>query len=189
MHRGRSLDVIVSAEILRAPWARLVEPERFTVASLVAELVDAFCEPDLPLADVYDLLGAMLEAIAASDAPQSLIPRFSLRLLDSLGLAPPPRHCVRCGTPLDEDAPAWVDPQAGGLIDERCRERWRDLLELDERERENFRGLCAPKGAPGAASRATPRVARAIADLLAHHLGHCPKADVHLLEFVAEART
>ena len=41
MHRGRSLDVIVSAHILHAPWSKLVEPERFAVVSLVAELIDA----------------------------------------------------------------------------------------------------------------------------------------------------
>ena len=43
MHRGRSLDIIVHADILAAPWQSLVEPERFTTAQLVAELIDAFC--------------------------------------------------------------------------------------------------------------------------------------------------
>src|SRR5215472_7205703 len=44
MHRGRSLDVIVSADIVNAPWQSLVEPDRFAIAQLVSELVDAFCE-------------------------------------------------------------------------------------------------------------------------------------------------
>ncbi|HTA37680.1 MAG TPA: DNA repair protein RecO, partial [Candidatus Acidoferrales bacterium] len=46
MHRGRSLDVIASAEIVTAHWDRLVEPERFAVFSLVAEVIDSLCEPD-----------------------------------------------------------------------------------------------------------------------------------------------
>ena len=95
---------------------------------------------------------------------------------------------ARCLRPLRAAAAAnasWLDAQAGGLIDEACRERWRDLPEFDARDRENFRALCAPKGGAAApALRATPRVARAVEDLLAHHLGRRPKAGIHLSEFV-----
>jgi DNA repair protein RecO (recombination protein O) len=183
MHRGRSLDVIVSADIAHSPWAKLVEPERFAVASLVAELVDAFCEPDLALPDVYELLTGMIGAVARSPRPRELLPRFSVRLLHVLGLAPPADACVRCGRRLASGV-GWLDAQAGGLIDERCRERWRDLPEFDASDRENFRALCAPKGADAPALRATPRVAHAVEELLAHHLGRRPKAGAHLSEFV-----
>jgi DNA repair protein RecO (recombination protein O) len=181
MHRGRSLDVIVSADIVTAHWERLVEPERFAVYSLVAEVIDALCEPDEPLPEVYALLTGMLAAIAASDQPRGLLPRFSLRLLDVLGIAPPVSRCVRCDQPLDERG--YLDPEAGGIIGESCRERWRDLLELDSADLENLRGLAARKGSR-AALRATPRVARAIEDVLAHHLGRRPKAGAHLSDFV-----
>jgi DNA repair protein RecO (recombination protein O) len=181
MHRGRSLDVIVSADIVTAHWERLVDPERFAVFSLVAELIDALCEPDQPLADVYALLTGMLAAIAATGEPQALVPRFSLRLLDLLGVAPPVSRCVRCDRPLDERG--FVDAQAGGIIGDCCRERWRDLLELDGADLANLRALAARKGAR-AALRATPRVARAVEELLAHHLGRRPKAGAHLSDFV-----
>jgi DNA repair protein RecO (recombination protein O) len=183
MHRGKSLDVIVSAHIVHAPWSKLVEPERFAAASLVAELIDAFCEPDLALPEVYELLTAMIAAIERSPIPRELLPRFSLRLLDVLGLAPPTDACVRCGRALAPTV-SWVDAQAGGLIDEACRERWRDLPEFDARDLENFRALSVPKGERAPALRATPRVARAVEDLLAHHLGRRPKAGAHLSEFV-----
>ena len=185
MHRGRTLDVIVSAHIVHAPWSRLVEPERFAAASVAAELVEAFCEPDLALPEVYELLTGMIGAIESSRQPRHLLPRFSARLLDLLGLAPPPDACVRCGRPLSPKI-AWLDAQAGGLIDERCRERWRELPELDDRDRENFRALCAPRES-GATARATPRVARAMEELLAHHLGRRPKAVAHLAEFTRSA--
>jgi len=184
MHRGRSLDVVVSADIVRAPWTRLVEPERYAVAAMVAEVIDAFCEPDLALPEVYALLAGMLDAIARSRDCAGLLPRFSLRLLDTLGLAPPANRCVRCSAPLDGDEPVWLDAEAGGIIDSACRERWRDLLELDAADRRNFAALAAGPGATGAALRARPRVARAIEDLLAHHLGRRPKAGAHLSEFV-----
>ena len=175
MHHGRSLDIIVNADIVRAPWERLVEPDRFATAQLVAELIDAFCEPDLAVPEVYDLLAGVLSAIAASDTPRALVPRFSLRLLASLGIEPPIDACIRCGRDLAQDA-AWVDPQAGGFICARCRENWRDLPELDAEDLRNLTGLRTPRGEGAAALLARPRVAAAIDEIIVHHLGRKPKA-------------
>ncbi len=175
MHRGRSLDVIVHADIVNAPWQSLVEPERFAVAQLVAELIDAFCEPALALPDVYALLANMLNAIAASSSPSVLVPRFSLRLLSALGIEPPVDTCVRCGRPF-ESARAWVDGEAGGFICSRCRERWRDLIELDAGDLSNLAQLATPRGQGGAGLLARPRVAHAVDALIVHHLGRRPKS-------------
>jgi len=176
MHRGRSLDVIVSAETLRAPWPSLVDPERFAVVSLVIETIDGFCEPDLPIPEVYELLAGAIAAVASAAEPRELLPRFALRLLEMLGLAPPLDRCVRCGAGLPPGA-VWLDAEAGGFIDERCRERWRDLTELKEADLENLRALALPKGSgPGVRLRATPPGARAVEELIAHHLGRRPKA-------------
>ncbi len=175
MHRGRSLDVVVSAEILRSPWTDLVEPERYVVASVVAEMIDGFCEPDLALLDVYELLVGAIVAVAGSPAPQELLPRFSLRLLEMLGLAPPLETCVQCGASLG-DGPVWLDAAAGGLLDAACRERRRDLPELAAEDLANLRALAQPKGGAAAALRATPPAARAAEELVAHHLGRRPKA-------------
>ncbi len=175
MHRGRSLDVIVHADIVRAPWERLVEPERFATAHLVAELIDAFCEPDLAVPEIYHLLAGMLGAVAASETPRELVPRFSLRLLASLGIEPPVDDCIRCGKPFAV-AQAWVDPQAGGFICATCREGWRDLIELDAEDLRNLADLCAPRGTARAALLARPRVDSAVAELIVHHLGRKPKA-------------
>jgi len=177
LHRGRSLDVIVTSDILRAPWTGLVEPERFAVASLIAELIDAFCEPDLALPDIYELLVGAIGAVAVSAAPRSLVPRFSARLLAALGLEPPADHCVRC-TRSFEERRAWVDPDAGGWICTRCRESWRDLVELDREDLENLRAVAAPRGDTRAAVAATPRVAQAIDALVVHQLGRRPKASL-----------
>jgi DNA repair protein RecO (recombination protein O) len=184
MHRGRSLDVVVSADILNALWTELVRPDRFGVASLAIELIDAFCEPDLAVPDIYALLAGTLRAIAHSDDPRSVIPRFSLRLLDMLGLGPPADDCVRCGSALGA-AVAYVDSGAGGFIDDGCRERWRDLAAVTGDERENFRAVGAERGA-GATMHALPVIARAIDELMTHHLGRRPKAGVQLAELAAE---
>lgn len=176
MHRGRSLDIVVSAEIRQAHWARLVEPQRYGVATVLAELVDAFCEPDLGLSDVYELLVAAIAAVAVAAAPRSLLPRFSLRLLEMLGLAPPLMACVHCGASLDTGR-LWLDAQAGGILDDACRERWRDLPELQVRDLENLRSLARPKDDGRLATLvATPQAAAAVEELVAHHLGKRPKA-------------
>jgi len=175
MHRGRSLDVIVHADIVNAPWQALVEPDRFAAAQLVAEVIDAFCEPDLALPEVYALLIGVLGAIAGSSEPRTLLPRFSLRLLAALGIEPPVDACIRCGNTLAQTQ-AWVDADAGGLICEACRERWRDLPELDGDDLSNFAALCAPRGTSRAALHARPRVAQAIDGIVVHHLGRRPKA-------------
>ena len=89
MHRGRNLDVVVSADIENAYWQNLVAPEKYAAANLIVELVDTFCEPDLPMPEIYALLTGALRAIGRSDDAVALVPRFSLLLLGALGLAPP----------------------------------------------------------------------------------------------------
>ena len=175
-HRGRSLDVITSAVVVRSHWAGLVEPAALAAASLVAEIVDMFCEPDLPLDDIYALLRGASLAIAASPEPATLVPRFELRLLHALGLAPPDDACIRCGGPFD-DRGAWVDIDAGGLGCERCYGARGDAHSLDAADVLNFRALGQPRsGGTRPALAATPKVARAIDDLMTFHLGRRPKA-------------
>ncbi len=184
MHRGRNLDVVVSADILTAHWQRLVQPERFAAANLVLELIDAFCEPDLAAPDVYGLLTAALRAIGQSDEPLALLPRFSMRLLDALGLAPPVDVCVHCGKAF-ESGTAWLDAEQGGFGCENCRASWRDAPRLSIEDVRNLQAIAAaPGSAVAPALRANRAVAQAIEALVNHHLGRRPKAGVHALEFV-----
>lgn len=184
MHRGRNLDVVVSAEIEDAHWQHLVEPERFAAANLAVELVDAFCEPDLPLPDVYSMLAGALSAIGTAEEPLGLLPRFSLRLLAALGLAPPADACVRCGAAFDGSG-AWLDAEQGGFAGEECRVSYREVLLLDAGDVANLAALAAsPGGRIKPVMRATRRAAQAIEGLVNHHLGRRPKAGLHALEFV-----
>lgn len=186
MHRGRNLDVVVSADIIDAHWQRLVQPERFAAASIVVELIDAFCEPDLAQPVIYRLLTAALNAIGQSDAPLALLPRFSLRLLDALGLAPPVDACVQCGRTF-AGGEAWLDAEQGGFVCKSCRSTWRDMLALDRDDVRNLQAVAAsPGGSVAPTLYATRTVAQAIETLVNHHLGRRPKAGVHALEFVRQ---
>lgn len=175
-HRGRNLDIITSAQTVRSHWQGLVDPDTFASASLLAEIVDAFCEPDLAMPDVYELLRGAAAALAASDEPASLVPRFELRLLSALGLAPPDDACVRCMGPFNNHG-AWLDVEAGGLTCERCGGARGELDHLQLHDVANFRAVGAPRGGPiRPVAIATPQTARAIDRLVTWHLGKRPKS-------------
>jgi hypothetical protein len=86
---------------------------------------------------------------------------------------------VGCGRALPAGR-AWLDAQAGGFVDEACRERWRDLPELGPEDMANLQALAVPKGGGPATRNARPAAARAVEELVAHHLGRRPKAFAHL---------
>jgi len=182
LHKGRSLDVITEARTVRSYWTGLARPDALATVSLFAETVDLFCEPDLALPEIYALLAGAVGAVAASDAPAALIPRFQMRLLHALGLAPADDACVRCGQGFDEHhAPgsgrgiAWLDLDAGGLGCARCYGARGDAHALDAADVANFRALGAQRGS-GAALVATAQVARCADDIVTWHLGKRPKA-------------
>ncbi len=181
LHRGRSLDVITEARTLVSHWTGLCRPDALATASLFAETVDLFCEPDLALPEIYALLAGAIAAAAGSDAPAALVPRFQLRLLHELGLAPADDACVRCGEGFNQHG-AWLDLEGGGLGCERCYGARGDEHALDAADVANFRALGAQRGS-GAALTATLRVARAADDIVTWHLGKRPKARALVYEF------
>jgi DNA repair protein RecO (recombination protein O) len=173
-HRGRNLDVITSAQTIRSRWSAIVEPSAFATAHLLAEMVDAFCELDLAMPEIYDLLAGAIGALGQGPTPAALVPRFSLRLLHALGLAPPDGECVRCGAELQ--ANAFVDVDAGGLVCEADR-GGRQAIELDADDLRNFRSLGAPRGgAVRPVTLATARTAQAVDAFITYHLGKRPRA-------------
>ena len=121
------------------------------------------------------MLRGAIEAIATSGDPVSLVPRFQLRLLAALGLAPPTDVCVRCDRSID-GCEGWLDADAGGIACERCGGARGDASALGIEDLANFAALAAPRdGLRRAAVVATPRTARAIDRLVTHHLGRRPK--------------
>jgi DNA repair protein RecO (recombination protein O) len=181
LHKGRSLDVITEARTIASYWNGLCRPDALATASLFAETVDLFVEPELALPEIYALLAGAIAAAAASESPASLVPRFQLRLLHALGLAPADDACVRCGEGFDEHG-AWLDLEGGGLGCERCYGARGDEHALDAADVANFRALGAQRGS-GAALAATLRVARAADDIITWHLGKRPKARALVYEF------
>jgi DNA repair protein RecO (recombination protein O) len=168
--------VITSAEIEREHWRRIVDPGAFATAHVIVELIDAFCEIDLAMPEIYALLRGALAALAATADPAAIVPRFQLRLLGALGFAPESDGCVRCGTAFGA-TPAWADLEAGGLACERCRPHRADTLALAPADVSNFRGLGAARdGVVPPALHATPAAARSVDAFVTWHLGKRTKS-------------
>jgi DNA repair protein RecO (recombination protein O) len=182
LHRGRNLDVITSAELIATEWTSLVRPAAFAAGSVVAELLDSFCEPDLAMPEAYALLQGVVRGLARAADPAALVPRFELRLLDVLGLAPASGACVRCGGPF-AGGEAWADVEAGGLSCAACRPHHTDVFALSAEDVGNFRALGAPRAtATRSALHPRPAATRAIDAFVTYHLGKRPKSTLLLGE-------
>jgi len=124
LHAGRSLAVITSAQTIASAWENLVNPEAYAAASYVAETVDALCEPDLAVPEVYDALCDFQSALSRHVDRDELLTAMDLRLLDALGFGPELDACARCGAPLGrrplKGGRAQLSPQAGGLVCDEC---------------------------------------------------------------------
>ena len=124
IHAARSLPIITAARQVGNAWERMVDPDAFAACSYAAEVVDALCEPDLPVSDLFDLFAELQDALLAGARPDALLPAFDLRALGALGFSPELDACTRCGAPLGKrplaHGRARLSPDGGGLICERC---------------------------------------------------------------------
>lgn len=135
--RGRTLDVVAQAEVVRSFAGLQQDLLRSAYAAYVAELVDRF----LPERDRHpEIFEALVDAFgviesASEDEAEVYALWFSLHLADSLGYRPELERCVVCGRPLPSGAPAgdpdtvraersaagWTfSPAAGGALCPAC---------------------------------------------------------------------
>jgi DNA repair protein RecO (recombination protein O) len=181
LHHGRNLDVMTSADVIASHFDAIVAPDAFATASLIAEYIDACCLHEQPLPEVYLLLCGVLAAFERTAQPMQLLPRFELRLLHAIGLAPPLDTCVCCDTVLDACRHLWLDVENGGIACGSCRRVPEGVIELTALDLENLRALARPVGGPlPVTTRARPQSVAVIERLLFHHLGSRPHVQVAL---------
>lgn len=130
LHSGKSLDTLIGAQTVRAIWEQLVDPDTFAAASYVAEVIDALCELDMAVPELYEALCDFQAALANTPDLDMLLAGMDLRMLAALGFTPELDACARCGSVLGRrplsGGRAWLSPQAGGLL---CRACVRSLRE------------------------------------------------------------
>jgi DNA repair protein RecO (recombination protein O) len=124
LHGGRTFDVLTAVRTVRTMWERLVDPQVFAAVSYVAEVIDALCEPDLAVPELYEVLCEFQDAVAAAGASDGLLAATEYHVLRALGFAPELDACSHCGAILARRplarARAWLSPRSGGLVCSAC---------------------------------------------------------------------
>jgi len=171
LHRGRSWNRVVGATLIAGEWIRLIRPEVYPVATQMLESIDLMCELDLAQPDVFLLLRDALTALPFHADPRHLLPRFFLRLLILLGIAPLCDRCIDCGIPLIEEQ-AFAETEREGLLCRHCASTDRAEDRLRAEDLANLQALGRPRNSKErVAVFAAPRVAHIIEGWMHLHLG------------------
>ncbi|QGG47888.1 DNA repair protein RecO [Heliorestis convoluta] len=125
VHEGKNLYTITQAEPIESFFSLQTDPDRFTHASYMAELVDKF-SLDQGGAELYPLLLTFWHLLSVYQIP--LVTRlFELRFLDQLGYGPVFDACINCGIILPETKDPMVtsnypiySPIKGGTVGACC---------------------------------------------------------------------
>lgn len=127
--RGRTLDVIAQAEIIRTFPGVRKDLLRAAYAAYVMELVDRGLPEDLRHEDVFRLAGDALEQLEGGRADDAEVTAlwFGLRLAALLGYRPETSACVECGRHLPHGrsgTAGWAfSLSCGGALCPQCRAR------------------------------------------------------------------
>ena len=118
------LGIITQAETIDRFESVRADPDRFSEASALLEVVDAVSPDGNPDRQRYEMLLGALKILDHAPAPL-LVPAFYLKLIAHEGLAPHLDTCVRCGLSVPLVA---IDFGEGGTLCGDCR-RGRPLSE------------------------------------------------------------
>jgi len=136
-------------------------------ASYAAGLLDRAMPFGPAPAGLYELLAATLEQLAVRTPGPAFIPRFELRVLHELGLAPRWDVCSRCRADLNGAAPARLDAAHGALQCESCAAgRGRPVSPAG---RQAIRGMLSGQLTPSLPERVFREVRDLMGGLLEHH--------------------
>jgi DNA repair protein RecO (recombination protein O) len=127
IYRGRTLDTITSADIIRSFGGIRGDYERFTRACAMVELVDKFTPERERASSVYKLLLSGLDAVA-SGRIDTAVPAFTVKLLSISGYHPQLQVCAGCGTQAGLEA---FTASLGGAVCGLCRQDDGDAVDVD----------------------------------------------------------
>lgn len=114
IHKGRSLDILVQAELID-PYLGLREDlRRAAYANYAAELLDRFtADEDVAQAELFALLHQSLRRIAEAADPRLAARFYELHLLDLAGFRPELMECVVTRQPLRPEAQFFSNDEGG----------------------------------------------------------------------------
>lgn len=172
-----SLDDLREA-VLDQAFPRLrTNPLRVALASLWAEVVDRWLEPDAPQPALFELVRTALTTLEAGDIPAERVHLiFQLRFLALAGLSPDLAHCRGCGQPLAAE-PTFADLPAGGFRCATCKGPFSAERPLAPGILPRLRRIARPDASHGPTDpRADGPAAELLERFLSHHLGRTPRS-------------
>ena len=119
LNKGKSLDIVTSAELVHSLDGILGQPERLDLAYLMATMFDRLSLEGEAQPELYALGEEFLAALESGGDVPLLELGLKLRLLAVLGYQPELSHCVICKR-SDESSVYYLSPEKGGLVDESC---------------------------------------------------------------------
>ena len=116
----RDLHLLSQADTLAATGSRIADLARLAHAEAALELIDRLVWGEEPHGELYDLLAATIEAIAAAPAPSlpALTIAFELQVASLLGYRPRLDRCAGCGNALSPQR--LFSAARGGLVCDAC---------------------------------------------------------------------
>ena len=168
---GRELQQLTGFDVQQSRAGLALELERFTAASMIAELTLRFA-PHEDHGELYDVLVAALDVLAA--APRARARDAALagawQLVSSLGFAPALDSCTTCHDTVAADVVAHFSPAGGGICCPRCAPRATPGRRLPPSARDAIRGWLAGE-APDIADAPSRRAhVRLLREFLHQHL-------------------
>ena len=120
--KGRSLDVIKEARLIRAGQNLHVDPAHGAAAACIAEFASRTIQPDLEVRSYFDLTDAAFSAADASDGRMLplVVAAYVFKASAMMGMRPSFSRCVLCGAELPPDVKSHLSYIDGGFVCDGC---------------------------------------------------------------------
>lgn len=126
-YEGKGLKLLKEAALIEGYPGLKRDYDRLEVALQAARALNLLLREGQGEGRAFRLFQELLQELASTEAEAGESLRlgplrlgFKLKLIDCLGFGPELEACVSCGRPLARAEPAWLSPQAGGLVCANC---------------------------------------------------------------------
>lgn len=117
--RGRDLDIVTGAAIMKRPFKEGVSLEVVSYGSHILELANRLTAEHQESADTFDALAGAIGALDAGLEPATVGRKFELDMLAISGFEVDLYHCAVCGEDLVE-RPNLFSSESGGFVCQEC---------------------------------------------------------------------
>jgi DNA repair protein RecO (recombination protein O) len=119
MAKGRTFDVVTSAEVIELHERFQTDLDAFCAAGYLSELVRHFSQEHEAQPALYSLVQRSLTLLDQGVDTWGVLRHFELAMLSLLGYRPELYACVNCGEPVSARVNSW-SPLLGGIVGPEC---------------------------------------------------------------------